>query len=80
MIRKIIHLILGAKLVYIEDSNITVTVESDKKVLYNDEITSLSNVAAKLKGCEAIQGSAYFTYNGKKITEIAKETQWKDCD
>ena len=71
---------IGAKRVFTEDPNITVIVESEKKVLYNDEITSLSNVAAKLKGCEAIQGSAYFTYKGKKITEIAKETQWKNCD
>ncbi len=69
---------VGAKLYYVDDASIFVTVESDKKVLYNDEVTSLSAVAVKLKGYKTIQGSSFFTYNGKLITEIAEDTQWKD--
>lgn len=71
---------IGAELVYVGDSSIRVIVESDRKVLYNNEITSLSAVAKKLKGYKTVQGSSFFTYNGKLITEIAKETQWKNDD
>mgnify|MGYP003399169651 CR=1 FL=1 len=48
-----------------------------RKVIYNNEITSLSAVAGKIKGVKAIAGPSYFTYNGKLITKIAEETQWK---
>lgn len=68
---------IGAELIFIEDPLIKVTVESERKVQYKNKITSLSAVAAELKNAKAIQGSAYFTYNGKLITEIAKETQWR---
>ena len=69
---------VGAELVFVDDPNVTVIVESDRKVIYNNEITSLSAVAGKLRGVKAIQGSSYFTYNGKLITDIAKETQWNN--
>lgn len=69
---------IGAQLVYIEDSSVVVTVESERKVLYENDITSLSAVAGKIKGVRAIQGPSYFTYNGKLLTDIAEETQWKD--
>ena len=69
---------IGAELTFAEDEKIKVIVESEKKVIYEDEITSLSAVAAKLKNVKHIQGSAYFLYNGKLITEIAEETQWKN--
>lgn len=69
---------LGSELVFIEDASVRVIVESDRKVLYNNEITSLSAVAGKIKGVKAIAGPSYFTYNGKLITEIAAETQWKN--
>ncbi len=68
---------LGAELVYIHDDSVKVIVESDRKVIYNNEITSLSAVVANIKGVKSIQGPAFFTYNGKLITEIAEETQWK---
>lgn len=69
---------IGAELVFIDDPDVKVVVESDRKVIYNNEITSLSAVAGKFRGVKAIQGSSYFTYNGKLITEIAEETQWKN--
>lgn len=68
---------IGAELVFIEDPNITATVVSDRKVEYNGEITSLSAITGAIKG-HSTQGPSYFTYNGKKVSEIAEETQWKE--
>lgn len=69
---------IGAELVFIEDNSVIVTVESERKVLYNNEITSLSAVAGRIKGIKAIAGPSYFTYNGRLLTDIADETQWKN--
>lgn len=55
---------VGAELVFIDDG----------------ETTSLSPLAEKLRNVSAIQGASVFTYNGKKITDIAEETQWKKED
>ena len=68
---------IGAELVFTEDPDIKVTVVEERKVQYNDEITSLSAVAGSLKNVKSIQGSLYFTYKGKLITEIAEATQWR---
>lgn len=67
---------VGAELIYVDDPSVKVVVESDRKVTYNNEITSLSAVVGRLIGLCAVQGSSYFTYNGKLITKIAEETQW----
>lgn len=72
------HISVGAELVYIEDSSVVVTVESERKVIYKDEITSLSAIVGQIKGVKSIQGSLYFTYNGRPLIDIANETQWKD--
>lgn len=68
---------VGAELIFVDDPSIKVIVESDRKVLYNDELTSLSAVVSKHKGPKKYHGPAYFTYNGKLITDIAEETMWK---
>ena len=68
---------MGAKLVYTEDPSIVVTVVSERKVQYGDEITSLSAIVEGIKG-GSIQGTQYFTYNGKIVADIAEETQWKE--
>ena len=69
---------VGAELVFIDDDSVRVTVvDAEKnKVEYNGETTSLSPLAEKLRNVSAIQGASVFTYNGKKITDIAEETQW----
>ena len=54
------------------------TVVDERKVEYNDEITSLSAVTAQLQGKSAVQGTAWFTYNDELITDIAERTQWKN--
>lgn len=69
---------VGAELVYIEDASIKVIVAGERKVIYNDELTSLSAVAGMLKGVKSIQGPQWFTYNNRLLTDIANETQWKD--
>ncbi len=66
---------IGAKLVFIEDPSVVVEVVSDRKVLYNDEITSLSAISDKIKGYST-SGPQFFTYNGETISDIAKKTQW----
>ena len=68
---------IGAELVFIEDPTVVVTVVSDKKVQYDNVITSLSAISDRIKGYST-SGTAFFTYQGKKISEIAAETQWKD--
>ena len=67
----------GAKLVFAEDESVVVTVVSDRKVQYKDEITSLSAVSDSIKGYPTA-GPSYFKYKGKYVSDIAKETQWKD--
>ena len=67
----------GAELIYTEDTNIKVSVVNNHKVKYKEELTSLSAIVKNLKGYN-IAGPSYFTYNGKLITEIAEETQWKE--
>ena len=73
---------VGAELVFIDDDSVRViVVDTEKnKVEYNGEITSLSPLAEKLRNVSAIQGASVFTYNGKKITDIAEETQWSQSD
>jgi hypothetical protein len=68
---------VGAELVFTEDSSVIVTVVDERKVQFNDEITSLSAVSDRIKGYST-SGPTFFTYNGKAISQIAEETQWKD--
>ncbi len=69
---------MGAELVYVEDSAVRVTVVSERKVLYNNEQTSLSAIVRNIKGIPAAHGPRYFTYNGELVSDIASRTQWKD--
>ena len=69
---------MGAELVFTEDSTVVVTVVGERKVQYNDEITSLSAISDKIKGYST-SGPQFFTFNGKTISQIAEETQWKGC-
>lgn len=70
---------IGSELVFTEDTSIVVTVVSERKVQYGDEITSLSAISDAIKGYST-SGPQFFTYNGKKVSDIAKETQWKDYE
>ena len=68
---------IGAKLVYIDDPSVVATVVSDRKVEYNNEITSLSAISDDIRGYST-SAPYLFTYKGKRVSEIAEETQWKD--
>ena len=67
----------GAELVFVDDPNVKVTVVDEHKVLYNNEITSLSAIAKQIKGYP-VAGPHFFTYNDKLLDDIAYETQWKE--
>lgn len=67
----------GDKLVFNDDSNITVVVQSEHKVLYKDELTSLSAIAKDYYGY-SVSGPSCFSYKGESLIDIANRTQWKD--
>ena len=69
---------IGTKLVFVDDPSVVVEVVSDRKVLYKDEITSLSAISDSIKGYSSA-GPSFFTYKGKLVADIARETQWKEC-
>lgn len=69
---------VGAQLVYIEDDSVVATVVGDREVKYNGEVTSLSGIVKKLKGLTVVRGTLFFTYNGRLLVDIARETQWKE--
>ena len=68
----------GDSLVCKDDPSIVVTIKGNRKVLYNDELTSLSAIMAAKKGRKAIAGPSYFTLNGEPLVDIAERTQWKN--
>lgn len=69
---------IGAVLVSTDDPTQSVTVVAERKVEYNNEITSLSAVAQQIKGTKyPAQGPMYFAYNGKLVADIYNETQGK---
>lgn len=60
---------------YFTNGEEQVEVVSNRKVKYNDEITSLTAITKKLMGItRAIQPSPYWTFEGKKLKEIYEET------
>ncbi len=67
---------VGAELVFVDDDTVVCTVASERKVQYRDELTSLSAIAKDIRGYSSAAGPSFFTYNGKLVADIAKETQW----
>ena len=68
----------GDELIYIEDSSVKAYVQSEHKVLYNDEITSLTAIVKRIKSVKAINGPAFFSFNNESLMDIAERTQWKN--
>ena len=65
---------IGAKIVFTRDSSIVATVVDDRHIEYNGQITAMTPLAKKmLNKKKAVQGTAYFMYKGKKLTDIRKE-------
>lgn len=68
----------GDELVCIEDESIVAVVKGEHKVLYNDELTSLTAIMKKIKGYSNISGPAFFMHKGEPLSDIAGRTQWKN--
>ncbi|MDO4466359.1 MAG: hypothetical protein Q4C49_05055, partial [Bacillota bacterium] len=67
---------VGDELVCTLDPSVVVVVESEHKVIYNEELTSLSAIAKSIKGY-SVAGPMFFTFNGELLVDIAERTQWK---
>lgn len=67
---------VGSELTYIKDKTIKVTVMDDSHVAYKGQKYSMSALAKKLGGLtQPVQGTSYFAYNGKKLTDLRKEME-----
>ena len=66
----------GDKLIWRDDPSISVTIASDRKVLYDGEETSISALSAKLKGYNVkhIAPGAHWLFNEKLLSDIYDET------
>ncbi len=65
----------GATLVYIKDNSVTCTVYTDRKVKFNDEVTSLTAITKKLLNTvHATQPTPHWEYNGRNLQDIYDET------
>lgn len=61
---------IGAELEYINDTNIKCYVVDDRKVKYNGQTMYLTGLAKLLLNTtKALQGTLYFQYKGKPLTE-----------
>lgn len=66
----------GDVLEYRDDPSIKVTIEDNRHIRYDEEITSLSALAQRLKGFDhRVQGTLWFLYNGKLIDDIRTEKE-----
>ena len=66
----------GSEIEFIEDAAIRAVVVDDRHIEYNGETTSVSALAQKLKGFQhPVQGTLWFTYQGKKLTDIRAEIE-----
>jgi hypothetical protein len=66
----------GAELVCKTDPSITcITKDETNKVLFKDEIRSISNVAMELNNGKAANGFDWFMFNGKTLWEMRKKNE-----
>lgn len=68
----------GDELVYINDPSVKTYIASNRKVLYNDQLTSLTAIVRELTNIKYPAGPSFFTYNGENLTDVARRTQWKE--
>lgn len=70
---------VGSEIIYVGDDTIRPVVLDDRHIKYNEETTSLSALARKLKGFDhAVQGTLWFKYDGEILSDrrnrLEKET------
>ena len=62
---------VGAALTYVEDESIIVTVVDDRHIQYQNETTSLSALARRLKNFNHdVQGTLWFMYKGEVLNDL----------
>lgn len=67
---------IGSELCFTENPDIRVIVIDDRHICYNGQTTSLSRLVQDLKGYDhPVQGTLWFTYNGKRLTDIRIEKE-----
>ena len=70
---------VGAKITFINDCSAVATVVDDRHIEYQGVTTSMSALARELGGYNGpVQGTAFFTYKGKKLTDIRKDIAPKE--
>jgi hypothetical protein len=58
-----------------KEDNIQVTVVEEKKVSYNDNISSLTGVTREVMGLDySVQPAPHWTYEGRVLTDIYNDT------
>lgn len=69
---------IGTELVYVKDLSVKVTVIDETHVLYKGQKWSMSKLVRELGHLSTqVQGTKYFTYNGKKLTDLRNEKERK---
>lgn len=69
----------GAKITFTRDNSIVATVVDDTHIEYKGVTTSMSALAQDLLGSKwQVQGTAYFMYKGKKLTDIRETLLQKE--
>ena len=71
----------GDILVFVKEPSIEISVVDEKKVMYQDEIYSLTGITKKLLNIthtHAVQPTGYWTYAGKNLRDIYDETYTLD--
>lgn len=62
---------VGAELTYVEDESIIVTVVDDRHIQYQNETTSLSALARRLKNFNHdVQGTLWFMFKGEVLNDL----------
>ena len=69
---------VGAVIEFVEDPAIRATVVDDRRIEYNGETTSVSALAQRIKKFDhPVQGTLWFTYQGKRLNDIREEKETK---
>jgi len=70
---------IGDILTYADDETIIVEIVDEKKVLFNNEVTSLTKATKTIKNLDyAVQPTRHWFHNGKNLRDIWEETYVND--
>lgn len=76
---KMVHIPVGAELVFSRDENIKAKVVDERSINFNNEITSLSASAQKILNYDyGVQGTAYWMYEGETLDERRRKIEGEE--